>query len=470
MPGGGVDSAGWSTSFAVKGVDKRLSAATVLATNRRGSVAAGVDLELEFDVRMQEASSVRGESIGSRIVLSKPLPHRRAGRWMLWLLLSLSLALIMGAAAVGWLALTDDAFPDPAGASAGAQAKTSQNASLSPPAVDPVQYMDVSPEDARTINAAVTFADRLNPPASSYRLISNAETLLRAVDCLSAAAWYEAGDDAVGEAAVIQVVLNRVRHPSFPKSICGVVFQGSDRPTGCQFSFACDGAMRRIPAASAWQRARALALSGLTGQVFRAVGWSTHYHTDWVVPYWSRTVDKTAKVGTHLFFRWRGRSGDAAAFSSRYAGSEPIVPMLAGLSAAHKGVTLDVPEKAAAPLDGLSGNGTAATPGKSPTPPVPAEALRGSTLLARDETDNQFAVLVKPDGFAGDLAVMAIGLCGIDPAHVCTVVGQLDASGPSTDFYYMIDRRRGVERILWNCLRFPRSNARQCMPASFKPE
>ncbi|MCZ3110870.1 cell wall hydrolase, partial [Acinetobacter baumannii] len=67
----------------------------------------------------------------------------------------------------------------------------------------------------------------------------------RAIDCMAAAVLYEAGDDAVGQRAVAQVVINRVRHPAFPKTICAVVFQGSDRATGCQFTFTCDGALVR---------------------------------------------------------------------------------------------------------------------------------------------------------------------------------------------------------------------------------
>ena len=102
---------------------------------------------------------------------------------------------------------------------------------------------------------------------------------------------YEARDD--GQAAVAQVVLNRLRHPLFPKTVCGVVFQGSQKTTGCQFTFTCDGAMLRYtPAAAGWSRARDIARLALNGSVYAPVGHATHYHTDWVVPYWSASLEK----------------------------------------------------------------------------------------------------------------------------------------------------------------------------------
>ena len=97
---------------------------------------------------------------------------------------------------------------------------------------------------------------------------------------------YEAGDDPAGQRAVAQVVLNRVRHPAFPKTVCGVVFEGQDRTTGCQFTFSCDGALTRwSPSPALWTAARQIATAALTGTVYRPVGYATHYHTDWVVPY-----------------------------------------------------------------------------------------------------------------------------------------------------------------------------------------
>ena len=182
------------------------------------------------------------------------------------------------------------------------------------------------------------------------------DDLLRAVNCLAAAALYEAGDDARGEAAVAQVVLNRVRHPAFPHSVCGVVFQGAERRTGCQFTFTCDGALARVARPEAWIRAQAVALAALTGTVDREVGFATHYHTDWVVPSWSGTLDKIGAVGTHLFFRWRGWWGTPPAFAAPALAAEPRIDRLARLSDVHK------PSDQVAPLS-LTAAIDAAAPG-----------------------------------------------------------------------------------------------------------
>ena len=121
---------------------------------------------------------------------------------------------------------------------------------------------------------------------------------LSALDCLTQAVYYEAGfESEAGKRAVAQVVLNRVRHPAFPKSVCGVVYQGSERTTGCQFSFTCDGSLARIPARTAWGSARQVAQSALSGWVERSVGTATHYHANYVVPYWASSLDKIVQIG-----------------------------------------------------------------------------------------------------------------------------------------------------------------------------
>jgi hypothetical protein len=122
---------------------------------------------------------------------------------------------------------------------------------------------------------------------------------------------------------VAQVVLNRVRHPAFPKSICGVVYQGSERKTGCQFTFTCDGSLARVPVPALWARARAVATAALEGSVEPAVGTATHYHANWVVPYWASSLTRSADIGAHIFYRWNGFWGTPAAFTGRYAMSEP---------------------------------------------------------------------------------------------------------------------------------------------------
>ena len=145
----------------------------------------------------------------------------------------------------------------------------------------------------------------------------------RAAECLTAAIYYEAASEPdAGQRAVAQVVLNRVRHPAFPATVCGVVYQGSER-RGCQFSFACDGAMARAPSRTGWLRAARNAAAALAGGVYAPVGLATHYHTFAVRPAWNRELVMTGVVGAHFFHRWRGGWGTGAAFRQRYLGGEP---------------------------------------------------------------------------------------------------------------------------------------------------
>ncbi len=148
----------------------------------------------------------------------------------------------------------------------------------------------------------------------------------RAIECMTAAVYYEArsqNDD--GQRAVAQVVLNRVRDRAFPDSVCGVVYQGSTRRTGCQFSFTCDGSMafRRDPAS--WAHARDIAVAALSGQVYAPVGSATFYHANYVLPWWASSMDRIAAVGAHIFYRWRGGLEGALANSQNYSGLEPSV-------------------------------------------------------------------------------------------------------------------------------------------------
>jgi hypothetical protein len=124
---------------------------------------------------------------------------------------------------------------------------------------------------------------------------------------------------------VAQVVLNRMRHPAFPKSICGVVYQGAGTGT-CQFTFVCDGALYRRPAADAWRQAEAVARAALSGYVETKVGEATHYHADYVAPRWAPMLAKVAEIGQHIFYRWPGAWGQPSAFRGRYIG-EPRDPL-----------------------------------------------------------------------------------------------------------------------------------------------
>lgn len=199
----------------------------------------------------------------------------------------------------------------------------------------------------------------VGPPAKSYAFRGvTALDRERAHYCLTAALYYEAASESDdGMRGVAQVVLNRVRHPSFPNTVCGVVFQGSQRPGVCQFTFACDGAMARAPEKRNWLRASRIASAALGGTVFPGVGLATHYHTLAIWPRWGKSLVMTNIVGAHIFHRWRGRWGMPDAFRTPYPGREPApgpyLPVAEQVAARAKGAVPAalLPETgAAAPL------------------------------------------------------------------------------------------------------------------------
>jgi len=181
-------------------------------------------------------------------------------------------------------------------------------------------------EEARRVNSYIPPAS-VGPAPKPFVLRASSDDAQRAQHCLAQAVYYEAASEPdQGQAAVAQTVLNRVRDPGFPKSVCGVVFQGSGLPTGCQFSFTCDGSLARQPSAQGWARAMAVARRALSGFVEKSVGYATHYHADYIRPYWAPTLVKLNQIGAHIFYRWSGVAGEPSAFTGRYAGGEAHVP------------------------------------------------------------------------------------------------------------------------------------------------
>lgn len=165
--------------------------------------------------------------------------------------------------------------------------------------------------------------------ASPFRM-EGALDASRDLQCLTEAVYFEArGEGATGMAAVAQVVLNRVRHPAFPKTVCGVVYQGAG-DGDCQFSFACQshaGPQEDL----AWSRARNVASRALSGHVMTEVGQSTNFHAVSVSPDWMNTLQRVAQVGGHVFYRF-GHAGPPKDF--RYTGEpiqKPPQPILASL-------------------------------------------------------------------------------------------------------------------------------------------
>lgn len=341
-----------------------------------------------------------------------------------------------------------------------------------PPATD---LLPVEADQARRINAQQPFVQAPNPAAAPFMFSGNGTDRERALTCLTAAVYYEAGDDTIGQSAVAQVILNRMRHPAFPKTICGVVFQGSERRTGCQFTFTCDGALARKPPAPAWLRARGAAGAALAGFVFAPVGYATHYHTDWVVPVWSASMDKLTNVHTHLFFRWPGYYGKPAAFTGRYSGGEIIDARIEPLMQA---------EATGAGLVASNGDDTKATTGgtigRVEVAGINDVDLSGSAIKAADRASGQFLLKLEPSAFPGSFAVLSFKLCADLPS--CEIWGWTDAHAipggfpvtgaarTSASFHYLKTRERPTGSAFWNCRQFARASAAQCIPVNLAAE
>lgn len=192
---------------------------------------------------------------------------------------------------------------------------------LAPDDEGPQNYSDSETDGLLMASGQGGSADMIRPIAFNASLTDNS----RALQCLTSAIYYEAGvEPDAGQRAVAQVVLNRVRHPSYPATVCGVVFQGSERQTGCQFSYTCDGSLLRAPSKYHWARAQKVAALALAGRIASPVGTATHYHTTEVHPYWADSLRFLGTIGAHRFYSWKGSAGKASAFSQYYHGGEPL--------------------------------------------------------------------------------------------------------------------------------------------------
>ncbi len=191
----------------------------------------------------------------------------------------------------------------------------------------PNLILPLTPEQAVEQNLERPFDAAPDTPAQKFQLEADDGSRERALECLAQAIYYEAATEGPdGQRAVAQVVLNRMHHPGFPPTVCGVVYQGSELPTGCQFTFTCDGSLARTPLPAIWAQAKRIASEALNGRVDPAIGHATHYHADYVVPYWADSLLKQVQIGHHIFYRLRGTLGSSAAFSQRYPGMEPNLP------------------------------------------------------------------------------------------------------------------------------------------------
>lgn len=177
-----------------------------------------------------------------------------------------------------------------------------------------------------------------------------AESRDAALDCLATTIVYEAGrEPAAGQEAVARVVLNRARHPAFPKTVCGVVYQGSSRRTGCQFTFTCDGSLARRRSPAALLAARVVAARVLDGNDSSGIGTATFYHADYVAPYWAPALVRVGQIGAHIFYRFPGAGLTDGVAVATSRGSDPAPQATAfvvwGLTAATlipRGSTVEV--------------------------------------------------------------------------------------------------------------------------------
>ncbi len=367
-----------------------------------------------------------------------------------------------------------------------------------PPALpDPAALLPYLPATARAANTEMPVQPPTTAAPALYLVTADPAVQARALDCLAAAAWYEAGDDPPGMRAVVQVVLNRARHPAFPASVCGVVFQGSERTTGCQFSFTCDGSIAaRHPGFAAWARARAVAAAALSGAVDARVGLATHYHADYVVPVWRNGLVKLAQVGLHLFYRWPGNWGTPTVLRTATSGEEPRMAALAALSPVHG--PGDGPEDG--PINGLASGGAGGDPAAlaglngdlsanaAPLAYLPLDdadslprpgvrtgnhsgaltANGGNPAGTGQAATSRIVLMLDPAAFPGTYAMRALAACA--ERERCAVVGELlghaakGAPGTGPGFVYVRDRRTGAEGAWWDCRALPRANPARCLP------
>lgn len=255
-----------------------------------------------------------------------PGRSRRRRRRPRVLLVLFALIVLAALAAGGFLLYQRQAASQPP---APATAATPVQDQVALPALPPPDlFRSLSPEAAQQANASRPVEASAITPAAPFRFRGDEISRMRAIDCLTQAIYYEAASEGIeGGRAVAQVVLNRMRHPGYPNSVCAVIYQGSERVTGCQFSFTCDGALARTPVPYLWARSRQIANEALAGRIYSPVGYSTHYHADYVVPYWAASLDKTAVIGRHIFYSLRGAAGSRGAFRQGYAGREPVLQL-----------------------------------------------------------------------------------------------------------------------------------------------
>jgi hypothetical protein len=144
-------------------------------------------------------------------------------------------------------------------------------------------------------------------PQTLFGGLTEDEFRKRELRCMATAIYFEARDEPVkGQIAVGQVIMNRIRSPFYPKTICGVVYQGERNRHGCQFSFTCTGKHNSVKEKPEWATSVKLAKQVIAGEVWLGeVGYATHYHATYVHPEWRHELDKIVQIGGHIFYKMK---------------------------------------------------------------------------------------------------------------------------------------------------------------------
>ncbi len=214
--------------------------------------------------------------------------------------------------------------------------------------------------DSADARALLVSAVLRGPTAAQPAAPAQPSVNVREHNCLSEAIYYEArGETQQGQVAVAEVIVNRVRSPFYPKSICAVVYQGSDRDTGCQFTFTCDGSLAAHPRGRAWIQAQHLATAVMMGYTRPITQHATHYHTNAINPGWSSMLIETTTIGSHVFYRMPSAAERAElmdASSRRHwvapgarPDAEPLIPQADQAAAAAAASAGEAPATTPAP-------------------------------------------------------------------------------------------------------------------------
>lgn len=258
---------------------------------------------------------------------------------------------------------------------------------------------DALDRQAMTVSASLRGALGVTPPSVVTPKVETGAGATRAASarareqrCLAEAIYYEArGETYQGQMAVAEVVTNRVTSRHWPNTYCGVVYEGSTRATGCQFSFTCDGSLNRRPKGPAWRQSNTIAAQVLLGLVRPITHRATHYHTTAIRPYWSGGLVKTGQIGSHVFYRLPSASEKAAlnaAAAKRRASQDDEAPI----------EVIDAPVADDAATGSVDGAAPALGPDQAPNPPQETAPDN-----ATPDTDDGDVAALAPQPEAGDL-------------------------------------------------------------------